>query len=89
MSDIFISYKTEDRPRVAPLVAAFREAGLDVWWDQDIPAGGGWRHTIAEQLDKAKLCVVAWSEELIGPRGRFVARGGGADGGAQRLSRAC
>jgi hypothetical protein len=72
MSDIFISYKTEDRRRVAPLVAALREAGLDVWWDQDIPAGGGWRHTIAEQLDKAKLCVVAWSEESTGPRGRFV-----------------
>ncbi len=72
MSDIFISYKTEDRRRVAPLVAALREAGLDVWWDQDIPAGGGWRHTIAEQLDKAKLCVVAWSRESTGPRGRFV-----------------
>ena len=72
MSDIFISYKTEDRKRVAHLVAALREAGLDVWWDQDIPAGGGWRHTIAEHLDKAKLCVVAWSEESVGPRGRFV-----------------
>lgn len=72
MSDIFISYKTEDRARVAPLVAALRDAGLDVWWDQDIPAGGGWRHTIAEQLDIAKLCVVAWSGESTGPRGRFV-----------------
>jgi hypothetical protein len=72
MSDIFISYKTEDRKRVARLVEALRDAGLDVWWDQDIPAGGGWRHTIAEHLDKAKLCVVAWSEESTGPRGRFV-----------------
>lgn len=72
MSDIFISYKTEDRKRVAHLVAALRAAGLDVWWDQDIPAGGGWRHTIAEHLDKAKLCVVAWSEESTGSRGRFV-----------------
>lgn len=72
MSDIFISYKTEDRKRVAHLVSALRDAGLDVWWDQDIPAGGGWRHTIAEHLDKATLCVVAWSEESTGPRGRFV-----------------
>ena len=72
MSDIFISYKTEDRRRVAHLVAALRDADLDVWWDQDIPAGGGWRRTIAEHLDKAKLCVVAWSEESVGPRGRFV-----------------
>lgn len=72
MSDIFISYKTEDRKRVAPLVAALREAGLDVWWDQDIPAGGHWRETITAQLDKAKLCVVAWSEASTGTGGRFV-----------------
>jgi hypothetical protein len=72
MSDIFISYKTEDRKRVAHLVAALRAAGLDVWWDQDIPPGGGWRETIIAQLDRAKLCVVAWSEASTGPGGRFV-----------------
>jgi hypothetical protein len=72
LSDIFISYKTEDRKRVAHLVAALRKAGLDVWWDQDIPPGGGWRDTIAAQLDRAKLCVVAWSEASTGPDGRFV-----------------
>ncbi len=72
MSDIFISYKTEDRKRVAHLVAALRNAGLDVWWDQDIPPGGGWRDTIAAQLDRAKLCVVAWSQASTGPDGRFV-----------------
>ncbi|HYD12227.1 MAG TPA: toll/interleukin-1 receptor domain-containing protein [Allosphingosinicella sp.] len=72
MSDIFISYKNDDRKRVAHLVAALRTAGLDVWWDQDIPPGGGWRDTIAAQLDRAKLCVVAWSQASTGPEGRFV-----------------
>ena len=72
LSDIFISYKTEDRKRVAHLVTALRKAGLDVWWDQDIPPGGGWRETIAAQLDKAKLCVVAWSAASTGAEGRFV-----------------
>lgn len=72
MAEIFLSYKTEDRKRVAHLVAAMRAAGLDIWWDQDIPPGGGWRHTIAAQLDEATLCVVAWSHESTGPRGRFV-----------------
>lgn len=72
MAAIFLSYKTEDRPRVAHLVAALRAAGLDTWWDQDIPAGGGWRETIAAQLDGATLCVVAWSRESTGPQGRFV-----------------
>jgi hypothetical protein len=72
MAEIFFSYKTEDRKRVAPLVAALREAGLDTWWDQDIPPGGGWRDTIADQLDEATLCVVTWTRESTGARGRFV-----------------
>jgi hypothetical protein len=72
MAAIFVSYKMEDRPRVAHLVAALRAAGLETWWDQDIPAGGGWRETIAAQLDEAGLCVCAWSRESTGPRGRFV-----------------
>jgi hypothetical protein len=72
MAAIFVSYKMEDRPRVAHLVAALRAAGLDTWWDQDIPAGGGWRETIAAQLDEAVLCVCAWSRESTGPQGRFV-----------------
>lgn len=72
MSDIFISYKTEDRKRVAHLVTALRAAGLDVWWDQDIPPGSGWRDTIAGQLARAKLVVVAWSAASTGPEGRFV-----------------
>jgi TIR domain len=72
MAAIFVSYKTEDRARVAHLVAALRAAGLDIWWDQDIPPGGGWRETIAAQLDAAALCVVAWSDQSAGPGGRFV-----------------
>jgi hypothetical protein len=72
MAAIFVSYKMEDRAKVAHLVAALRAAGLDTWWDQDIPAGGGWRETIAHQLDEATLCVCAWSNESTGPRGRFV-----------------
>ena len=80
MAAIFVSYKNEDRTRVAHLVAALREAGLDVWWDQDIPAGGGWRETIAAQLDVAELCVVAWSDDSTGPRRPLRARGGRAGG---------
>ncbi len=72
MSDIFFSYKREDRARVAPLVAALRAAGLDTWWDQDIPAGGSWRETIAQRLAQTRLCVVAWSDGSVGEGGRYV-----------------
>ncbi|MDQ8758278.1 toll/interleukin-1 receptor domain-containing protein [Sphingosinicella sp. LHD-64] len=72
MSDVFFSYKREDRGRVAPLVAALRAAGIDTWWDQDIPAGGHWRETIAERIAAAKLGVVAWSHGSTGADGRYV-----------------
>lgn len=72
MSHVFISYKREDLDRVAPLVTALRDSGVDVWWDQDIPPGGSWRETIVEKLDGAGLCVAIWSETSTGPAGRFV-----------------
>lgn len=72
MSHVFISYKREDQGRVAPLVDALRAAGIDTWWDQDIPAGGSWRETIADKLDSAALCVAIWSETSVGSAGRFV-----------------
>lgn len=72
MSHVFISYKREDMDRVAPLVAALRGAGIELWWDQDIPAGGSWRETIVEKLDGAALCIVVWSPHSAGAGGRFV-----------------
>jgi hypothetical protein len=72
MSHVFISYKREDLGRVAPLVQALREGGIDTWWDQDIPPGGAWRDTIVEKLDSAALCIAVWSETSTGPAGRFV-----------------
>src|SRR5438270_691455 len=47
MADVFISYKREDAARVRKLVAALREAGLDVWWDEDIPPSAPWEATMA------------------------------------------
>ena len=38
MSDVFVSYKAEDRPRVEPLVESLEAEGLSVWWDAHVPA---------------------------------------------------
>lgn len=62
MSDIFISYKSEDRELIAPLAHALEQEGFSVWWDKKIAAGGSWRDTIATALDSAKVIVVAWSK---------------------------
>lgn len=72
MADVFVSYKTEDRQRVMPLVKALEDDGFTVWWDQQIAGGDEWRRSIEEQLDSAKCVVVVWSKRSIAPEGRFV-----------------
>ena len=72
MSDIFVSYKAEDRRRVQPLVAALEAQGLSVWWDAQIGGGDEWRRSIEQQLDGAKCVLVVWSKRSTGPEGRFV-----------------
>ena len=66
MADVFISYKREDAARVRKLVAALRDAGLDVWWDEDIPASAPWEATIERALADAKEVIVCWSPASVG-----------------------
>jgi serine/threonine-protein kinase len=72
MSDVFVSYKAEDRRRVQPLVQALQAEGLSVWWDEHIGVGDAWRETIERQLNEAKSVVVVWSKRSVGPEGGFV-----------------
>src|SRR5690348_2927627 len=66
MADVFLSYKREDAPRVRKLVGALRSAGLDAWWDEDIPAGAQWEATIEKALREAKAVIVCWSPASVG-----------------------
>jgi serine/threonine-protein kinase len=72
MSDVFVSYKAEDRRRVAPLVAALEADGFTVWWDAQIGGGDEWRRSIEQELDAAKCVIVVWSKRSVGPEGHFV-----------------
>lgn len=72
MSDVFVSYKAEDRPRVEPLVERLEAEGVSVWWDARVSGGEAWRETIAENLDLARCVIVVWSKKSTGPGGRFV-----------------
>ena len=72
MSDVFISYKAEDRSRVRPLVEALEADGLSVWWDAHVGGGEEWRDSIARHLDEAVCVIVIWSKRSIGPDGHFV-----------------
>jgi serine/threonine-protein kinase len=72
VTDVFLSYKAEDRPRVAPLVKALEADGLSIWWDAHIGGGDDWRDTILRHLETAKVVIVVWSKRSIGPHGQFV-----------------
>lgn len=71
-SDVFISYKAEDRQRLVPLVAALEAEGFSVWWDARIGGGANWRQEIERHLDAASCVIVAWSKRSVGPEGHFV-----------------
>lgn len=65
MADIFLSYASQDRDRVRPLVQAFERQGWSVWWDRRIPPGKTWHQIIQEALDDCKCVVVVWSQHSI------------------------
>ncbi|HEY4070120.1 MAG TPA: TIR domain-containing protein [Sphingomicrobium sp.] len=65
MADVFLSYKREDATKVRKLVAALRAQGLDVWWDEDIPASAPWEATIENELAAAKAVIVCWSPASV------------------------
>jgi len=72
VTDLFVSYKAEDRARVAPLVHALEADGYSVWWDAQIDGGEEWRDAICRELDAARLVLVLWSKRSVGPHGKFV-----------------
>ena len=72
MSDVFVSYKAEDRKRVRPLVEALEADGYSVWWDEQIGGGAAWRQAIEAELNSAQCVIVAWSKRSVGPEGTFV-----------------
>jgi hypothetical protein len=72
MKHVLVSYKREDEPRVARLVRALQQHGLNIWWDQSLPGGEAWRANIENALNAAGCVVVCWSHGSVGAEGEFV-----------------
>lgn len=61
MTDIFISYKREDRPQVERLATALRGLGFDTWFDASLSAGESFSDEIDRAVRAAKVVLVCWS----------------------------
>lgn len=66
MSDIFLSYASDDVERVRPLVHALERHGWTVWWDRtSIPVGQTFDQVIETALDAARCVIVVWSSASV------------------------
>jgi len=65
LSDIFISYASEDRERAKELADALTARGWSVWWDRHIPIGKSFSRVIEEQLAAARCVIVLWSGNSV------------------------
>ena len=80
MSQIFLSYSSNDRERVIPLVHALQEDGYTVWWDREIRPGPSFDREIEREISEAGCIVVVWSANSVesewvraeGPNGKIV-----------------
>jgi tetratricopeptide (TPR) repeat protein len=65
VAQVFLSYSREDKERVKPLVDAFEDEGLSVWWDRDLSPGQSFEETIDREIQLADCIVVIWSRHSI------------------------
>ena len=62
MSDIFLSYSSEDRPTVQVLAGVLQAEGLSVWYDLGLGGDVPYHEQIAKQLELASVVVACWSD---------------------------
>ena len=65
MTDVFISYASEDRARAEMLAGALAARGWSVWWDRKIITGQAFDQAIEHALETASSVVVLWSRHAI------------------------
>jgi hypothetical protein len=61
MTDVFISYKREERPRCVAIYNALVDLKLSVWFDAHIEPGTDFDREIEREVRGAKAVLVLWS----------------------------
>ncbi len=62
---IFVSYASSDRSRVAPIVEHLERHGWSVWWDRRIEPGRAFDREIEQALSESQCVVVCWTAASI------------------------
>jgi cellulose biosynthesis protein BcsQ len=63
---VFLSYASEDRPRIARVANALSAKGFDVFWDREtLLTGQSWRNEVESALDAADVMLVFWSQRSV------------------------
>ncbi|MBR2175107.1 toll/interleukin-1 receptor domain-containing protein [Sphingopyxis sp.] len=62
MTDVFISYKREERGRCVAIYNALIDLKLSVWFDAHIEPGTDFDREIEREVRRAKAVLVLWSE---------------------------
>jgi hypothetical protein len=65
MSDIFISYSSQDRTIVKQIADILENKGWSVWWDRKIPIGKKFDTVIENELHQASCVLVVWTKHSI------------------------
>lgn len=60
---MFISYARADEAVARRVAKALESAGLEVWWDADLPAHRAYSEIIERNLEDAKAVVALWSKD--------------------------
>lgn len=68
MSDVFVSYKSEDRRRAEAIARALESEGLSVWWDPSLQSGQDYQEAIDAEIRSALVVVVLWSPRSVKSR---------------------
>jgi adenylate cyclase len=63
MSHVFISYARTDEDLAGEIADGLREAGYEVWRDDELPAHRAYAEVIEERIKGAAAVVVLWSAE--------------------------
>ena len=63
MGHVFVSYARVDEDLAADIADGLREAGYEVWRDDELPAHRSYAEVIEERIKGASAVVVLWSAE--------------------------